>query len=330
MKKIRFLLRIAAFFLLFCLLLYGADRLLVDRTAAPRTESFYAEPKDSIDVLLIGSSRIMCGVYPLLLWEREGIAAFDCAGSAQVIAQSYFQLRDALNYQSPRLVIVDVSTVANGNVYTGTESFVHTQLDHMRSPLVRLSAIFTLIPRKDRVEYLFPIVKYHTRWSEVRAEDFNMPPDICRGAVVYTGFSEKEEVLPPELIPRAEAGELHDIPEQYLRKTVELCRKAGAEVLFVNLPCVRDGEYQRAYNAVDALAEELGVPYINYLYEDSLGLDYEKEMFDTAHLNSAGAEKLTAALGSYIRENYDIPDRRGDAAYSRWDADLAEFRQKYY
>ncbi|MBO5646677.1 MAG: hypothetical protein J6S59_06130, partial [Clostridia bacterium] len=207
---------------------------------------------------------------------------------------------------------------------------VHTQLDHMRSPLVRLSAIFTLIPRKDRVEYLFPIVKYHTRWNEVRAEDFDAPPDICRGAVVYTGFSEKEEVLPPELIARTEAGELYDIPELYLRKTVALCRKAGAEVLFVNLPCVRDAEFQRAYNAVDALAEELGVPYINYLYEESLGLDYEAEMFDTAHLNSAGAEKLTAALGAYIRENYDIPDRRGDAAYARWDADLADFRQKYY
>ena len=330
MKNKGFILRITAFFLLFCLLLYGADRLLVDRSAAPRTESFYAEPKDSIDVLLIGSSRIMCGIYPLLLWEDHGIAAFDCAGSAQVIAQSYFQLKDALNYQSPRLVVVDVSTVANGNVYIGAESFVHTQLDHMRSPLVRLSAIFTLVPKKDWVEYLFPIVKYHTRWNEVRAEDFNMPPDICRGAVVYTGFSEKEEVLPPELIARTEAGELYDIPELYLRKTVALCRKAGAEVLFVNLPCVRDAEFQRAYNAVDALAEELGVPYINYLYEESLGLDYEAEMFDTAHLNSAGAEKLTAALGAYIRENYDIPDRRGDAAYARWDADLADFRQKYY
>ncbi|MBR3691164.1 MAG: hypothetical protein IKL89_00495 [Clostridia bacterium] len=325
MKKSRFFLRMTAFALLFCLLLYGADRLLVDRSAAARTESFYAEPKDSLDVLFVGSSRIMCGIYPLLLWEQYGMTSFDCAGSAQVIAQSYFQLKDALNFQSPRLVVVDVSTVANGNVYTGVESFVHTQLDHMRSPLVRLEAIFTLLPREKRLEYCLPLVKYHSRWSEIRREDFDRAPDTSRGAVVYLGHSEKEDVPPPELIPRAEMGSLADIPRTYLEKIVALCAEKGAEVLFVNLPCVRDRDFQLAYNAVEPLAERLGVPYVNFLYEEELGLDYEREMFDTAHLNSLGAEKLTAWLGAYICENYEIPDRRNAEDAPRWAQDLADF-----
>ena len=39
--------------------------------------------------------------------------------------------------------------------------------------------------------------------------------------------------------------------------------------------------------------------------------------------------KVTAWLGETIRAAYDLPDRRGDAAYAHWDEALAEYEEIY-
>ena len=67
---------------------------------------------------------------------------------------------------------------------------------------------------------------------------------------------------------------------------------------------------------------EEGVTYIDFnkMY-DELSLDFTTDMAEKVHLNFSGTKKLTEYLGNYIVNNYDIPDRRGDAKYSSWDVD---------
>ena len=43
------------------------------------------------------------------------------------------------------------------------------------------------------------------------------------------------------------------------------------------------------------------------------------------HLNPDGASKATAFLGAWLKEHYDLPDRRGDSAYTHWDDNLAQY-----
>ena len=57
-------------------------------------------------------------------------------------------------------------------------------------------------------------------------------------------------------------------------------------------------------------------------------MDYSIDCNDSnSHLNAAGARKLTSWLGKYILDNYDIPDRRGDAAYAYWDSDYERYAE---
>jgi hypothetical protein len=49
-----------------------------------------------------------------------------------------------------------------------------------------------------------------------------------------------------------------------------------------------------------------------------ISLNFETDMADEGHLNPIGAEKLTTHLAKYIREHYNIPDRRNDPAYAEW------------
>jgi hypothetical protein len=53
-------------------------------------------------------------------------------------------------------------------------------------------------------------------------------------------------------------------------------------------------------------------------------LDFGKDFFDGGHMNHYGAVKVSRALAEHLAATYDLPDRRGDEAYERWDRELAE------
>ena len=59
-------------------------------------------------------------------------------------------------------------------------------------------------------------------------------------------------------------------------------------------------------------------------------MDFDTDCYDEAsHLNPDGAVKVTAWLGETLSQTYDLPDRRGDAAYAHWDEALAEYEEIY-
>ena len=53
---------------------------------------FYEEPKNSLDVLFIGSSSMFCNVNPLILFKEEGFASYILGTSSQQLEATYFFL----------------------------------------------------------------------------------------------------------------------------------------------------------------------------------------------------------------------------------------------
>ena len=93
-------------------------------------------------------------------------------------------------------------------------------------------------------------------------------------------------------------------------------------LLIVVTPYATTEEKQKRFNTAADIAAEYGVPFIDYnlLYEEC-GMDFTTDMADDGHLNAPGAAKFTSVFGAYLAEHYDIPDHRGDEAYTTWDLD---------
>ena len=98
----------------------------------------------------------------------------------------------------------------------------------------------------------------------------------------------------------------------YLRMALEECRSRGIEVLLLHLPSPMIINSQRYANTARSIAEEYGAGFVDATQLDSI-VDYAADCFDQdPHLNTSGTLKMTSYLGSYIREHYDLPDRRGE------------------
>ena len=64
------------------------------------TKQLYETDDNLIDVVFMGSSHCYCGIYPAVLWEDAGIAAFDMSTSGQDRNSTYHMLAELLKTQS--------------------------------------------------------------------------------------------------------------------------------------------------------------------------------------------------------------------------------------
>ena len=83
---------------------------------------------------------------------------------------------------------------------------------------------------------------------------------------------------------------------------------------------MEEGDQEKLNTAVQMVTER-GYPVLDCNQKevtDVMGIDWENDFYNSKHVNYQGAEKYTGYLTQYIKENYEIPDRRGDEAYSSW------------
>lgn len=329
-KAIKNIIGSVCFLLILILLFQELTFVTRNKNEANLIYPYFSEEKNTLDVVFVGSSHVMCGIYPMELYNDLGIASYDFTSSALVFPQEYYQVVEALKTQTPKVLVLDVSGAAYGNQKVGTAEYVHVQLDNMKWSLNKIKAIEDLIEEPgDRLEYYFPIVKFHTRWKEIKSDDFKKITGITKGS--YVSESVLQDPQPTEIIPRDHAEKMSEYAETYLRKTLDYCRDRDVDVVLLNTPTIMSADVQRKYNAVDAIAGEYGVPYINTLYcLDEMGFDYNTDMRDNSHCNRSGAEKVTEYVGNYLKENYNLPDRREDGAYSSvWNAAYEAYKAVY-
>lgn len=320
-SQIRGAARAIIFLLLFLFLFQTIAGILRNKNSASASAAFYGEPKDSLDVLFMGSSHMLNAVSPMQLWEEHGIASNNLAQNGQVLPVSYYALQEALRWQKPKLVVLDIYKVVQDSLIDSKVN-LHFTLDNMRFGLPKLRAVFDLLPSEDRVEYLLDLILYHTRWKELTKEDFQQLDTTERGAQALFTTSPPYEGW--NVVPENETAVPAEVEIHYLEKIVELCRREGVELLLVAVPFSTpesdDLNRQATVNAMTAYAQAWGVPFVNLMHRtEEMGFDFSTDMADVYHVNWRGMEKVTAWFGTYLTGKYDLPDHRGETKYKNWD-----------
>lgn len=285
---------------------------------------FYTERRDSLDVLFMGSSHMLNGVSPMQLWEETGIPSHDLGQNGQVLPVTYYHLMEALRHQKPRVVVLDVYKVVQDSL-TDSSAALHDTLDNMPFGLPKLRAAWDLLPEEERADYLLDITLYHTRWKQLTPDDFQPADPTGRGA--RTLFYEAQPDPGWFIIPESQTARPVEVALRYLEKIAQLCREQGVELLLVALPYTtpeNDSMNRQAIvNGVQDYAGQWNVPFVNLLYHtDEMGFDFTRDMADVQHVNWRGQAKVTAWLGRYLTEHYNLPDRRGEEAYQDWNEAL--------
>ncbi|MBQ6376235.1 MAG: hypothetical protein IJJ52_01215 [Lachnospiraceae bacterium] len=312
------------------LLMNAVTQIVTNKLSEQKLKSFFEEEQD-FDVLYMGISHMMRGLSPLDAYNDYGIASFNFGEAGNRLPQSYWVLQNALKYTTPKLVIIDVRRLELKNKKTTARYAVN--FDMFPLDRTKIDAAMDLLPTwEKRIELLFPLIKYHQRWGELTKEDFHVTKyDINKGTQYYRDdlvkVARPARELPYDTDKKRAGSELM---QSYLRKMIEYCRDRGIEVMLLEMPYPADKKSRMLANGAQDIADEYGILYLNCLETERQGvINYNTDMNDTkSHLNDSGAKKFTDYLCSFIKENYDIPDRREDPAYASWNDDYAEFAKQ--
>ena len=307
-------------------------KLIQEDNLCPR---YYDYPKDTFDVTFLGSSFGMYAIYPMELYRDFGIASYNLCTGNQSIEASYYLARESIEKDHPSLIVMDCNMAWIGQETMQAE-YIHYITDTM--PYLsgnRLEIIRSLSEEgEDQLPLLFPLVAYHSRWQELTYEDFlPQAKELVYGCKVQG----RVEVAKPFKEPKKVEGlTLPDVSLNYLNKIVELCKENDTELLLMNIPVLGKNKFfdQAGYNTrwtaaqeVKKFAEQNDVPYLDYFGKwEEMGFRIENEAMDGEHFNRWGAGRFTKILGNYMKEHYDLPDRRGSGgAYAVIDRDAENY-----
>lgn len=290
---------------------------------------FKGERKNSIDVFFVGNSDVYRAISPIDIWKQYGYTSYTCGEPLQDMKTAYRRIAQMDKTQSPSLVVLEVDgafkTVNNTGV--NKRSFGKRIKDHINAFKNKFANIEEGLGTA--IGFYFPIFKHHSRWDELRAEDFfdmersqyfatkgflinkNIEPYV--GGMEYMKSSTKEEKMNKQNF-------------KYLNKIIRYCNDNKIQLMFLEVPSASSWNYGK-HNTIKRIASENKINFLDMNTKiKEIGFDWKHDTKDAGnHLNIYGAEKVTPYVGDFIAQNYKMTDRRNDPNFEDWHEDEKKF-----
>lgn len=344
--KIRSIAKIMAAVAVCGLLLWLLQCLLVPKYMGDNRDgaliSEYYDFAGSNDVVFIGDCEVYENFSPITLWEEYGIPSAIRGSPQQMIWQSYYLMEETFKYDTPDVIVFNVlsmkypTPLSTGDV-SRREAYNRMTLDGMRWSMSKWNAIQASMTPEEREweshwTYLFPLLRYHQRWSELTGDDFTYM--FHRDQVSDNGYLMQTGVKP--VTGQYVEKPLIDYtlaPESWywLDKMTQLCKDKGVQLVLIKAPTLYPIWWPQWDQQVEDYAKENGLLYVNLLEDvDSIGIDWNTDTYDAGlHLNVYGAEKLSHFFGQILKENCSLEDRRSDSTLSAlWSEKIAAYQAR--
>ncbi|MGH4123576.1 MAG: hypothetical protein ACREV6_11685 [Clostridium sp.] len=293
-------------------------------------QGLYADMGEKYDVVLLGSSHMLGGISPNLLWKDYGITSFDYATAGQPFDVTYYLLKEILKKQENPIVVVDLYYLGLTDEY-GHGPYISNVLDNMKLSKNKIEAILACTPEKERANYIFPFTKYLGRWKVLTKTDYKydkLSNYFEKG--FYVGQNKYGKDNKADVFIQG-VEELPPKSKEYLDKMINLSKEQGFKLVFINAPhdytsTSSNPKWHKApgkmFNKVEEICKDNNIEFINYnkKYKE-MGFDFKYDMYNIGHLNLAGSNRVTKNLGEFLKKKYELKDHRNDKSYEQWNVD---------
>ena len=319
-NKLKTILPVLAVLLVFVLLLSLATSLLQPKYMTNLVEgsmlSQYYGEAGGHDVIFIGDCEVYANFTPMELYREKGITSYVRGSSQQLIWQSYYVLKETFNYETPKAVVFNVNSMRYSEPIS--EAYNRLTIDKMKWSEEKVGIIrSSMMEEEDFLSYVFPILRYHSRFDELTKEDFDFL--FTRQNTTWNGHLVNKSIKPLEELPvkRLLADySFGKICWEYLDKMRTLCEENGTQLILIKAPSVYPFWYDEYDAQIREYADKNGLAFYNFLdHVDEIGIDYTQDTYDGGlHMNLSGATKLSRYFTGILAENHGMADHRSDPA----------------
>lgn len=301
---------------------------------------FYAEEKESLDMVYIGGSACYQYWEGLQAWNDYGFTSYNVAADAIQPQVLKYLVREVQKTQTPELFVIDLRPFQYGDLYSEQENVISMERvapfrnvsDSMKYSRNRFEMIQNCAPASEsKWTYHFDLSKYHSLIASfVLLENWKYADNeemlYNKGFWASSDFGRMDRY---DLSAITEKQPLSDSLDVLFRDLLDYCKSKDLQVLFVVHVYQIMEEDQKKYNYMEDVIAEYGFDYLNVNdYYDEIGFDAKRDFYNMNHTNLLGADKYTRFLAQYIDENYQLPNHKGDEKYQQWDECYAQWSQE--
>ncbi len=312
------------FMLIFVVLLSGVSRIM---TVNSLNEEFqlmtgiYQEEENSLDAVFLGSSATYAYWNPVIAWKEYGISGYLYNCSSQPLLVAEHLIKEARKTQPDALYIINVNTLGNDGV---SDVVMHRLLDFMpfsaqKLQLTKYVADMKQLSFADRMEYYFPLLRYHSRWNELTAGYFSEWNNNIKNASMYSTYLSTSKDLSNDYITTNQRAEISDELNQSINSLLNYLEKEDIKAIFVTVPRLEKTENAQHINTVNDILSKSSFPVVNLSNSlEEIGLDLKWDFYNETHCNIHGSIKFTYYFAEYLIENYGFEDKRENPDYASW------------
>ncbi len=298
---------------------------------------YYNFPKKTVDVLCTGNSTFRQGFSPNTVWHDYGIVAYSRVDSRQSPELTYFEVKDTLRRHDLKVVIMGVPRLFSEYDYVENEPLLRRSMDYKQLTFQKIktaAALSSHTDMKETISYIFPLLRYHSRWTELPDEEdedrsFEHDHDYWRGEFRVNQLKVLQD--------RTFADSSTEVPEyskkaiKWYEKTLELCNKKGVKVLIVSMPEVTNTVGM--HEGIQEFADKYGADYLDFNTDELIeatGIKYSEDFQGGHHLGITGSRKVSKYIGQYMVDNYGVPQWEcSDDLAKMLDEDYVSYTEEY-
>lgn len=268
----------------------------------------FAEKNNSIDVYVMGDSEAYSAYIPMEGWGDYGFTSYTYGVSAQPLIDCYYDFIKVMKNQNPKVVILETDTIYKG--YKKSRPLAETSYK------------------------IFPVIQYHNKWKKLSLNDFkfefkNTEVNDLKGFNLSKTIKKVKTDYQEKFMQQNQQNQkITNLNKICLKLIKQYCNSHDIEFMLVTVPNSGNWNYKK-HNGIQQWADSNNVKYIDMnLLKEEIGIDWNTDARDDTghHINYFGAKKVTTYLNKYLKENYDLPDHRGDADYDNWAKSYENFQ----
>ena len=310
MKK---LLKIISFFLVFAIIFCGFQKIYHYRWEENYERYVQFEKIPSVDVVFVGTSELWSGAVPLVLYEEEGITAFNLSHAYKASPTFYYEIEYIIKHNKPKCIAMDFSSLYTNTRPQNNEDVYRTALYSIPDNKIRAKLLFDTLKISREPSYLFPLLRFHSMWSTCEADfskEYQYDDIVPNYMMGWENFSDKlwdpdlekmNRQFSPDMWEVEEADKkISKMDQKYLGMIIDLARENDVKLIAVIPPKYSiAAEKSAEWKSTKKFFEENAIDYFDYNTYDSAvscGLDWNNDFFDETHLNYKGAIKWSKIL----------------------------------
>lgn len=276
--------------------------------------AYYRIPKNSIDLLFVGSSHSYCAFNSRLFDHYLKCNSLNLGTSSQPLSVTYSAILEILKRQNPKIIIIEVYPIVRKPSVVALRS----HLDTMRFSVNKFTLIKNSLPIIEWGNHFTNTIYYHSRWKEfnnLRKEDKSYENwggrienkgflgyawDFMKTSLTYTIYeNEYNNTFSSSFVISKKSLKL-------LENLFKICQKRGIKIILTSPPVI--GDYDTLNILYNLPLKNLMLKYnVDSVDFNNRNKKYEKLCFlDNNHVSLAGADEVSFEMAQFLKENYPI------------------------